>query len=276
MYLGVDIGGTKTLVAALNEQAVITEKHKFATPQKYTDFAEQLSQTLATFKTQDFQITTVAVPGQIDRKHGAVLRMGNLPWRHEPIEKDVEHIVNCPVLVENDANLAGLSEAKLLNDFETVLYITVSTGINTALIYKQHLDRATIRGEGGHIMLPFKGKFLPWEDFASGQAIYKHFGKYAADIPASDTKAWRYVARNLALGLYEHIAIEQPDIVVIGGSIGTYFDRYGKLLVEEIERYSNPMVNLPKIIGAKRPEEAVIYGCFDLAVQEAKSHATTN
>ena len=275
MYLGVDIGGSKTLVAVFDMNGVITEQIKFPTPQEYPAFLEALHKTLAGLQVQDFQAATVAVPGQLDREHGVVLRLGNLTWRNEAIQADCERLTGCPVLIENDAKLAGLSEAMLHKDTETVLYVTVSTGIGTAVVYQQHLDRATRDGEGGHIMLPFHGKLTKWESFASGKAIYEHFGKKAADIPPSDTRTWHYVAHNLALGLYEHIAIIEPDLVVIGGSIGTYFDRYGAILNELVQQFATPLVTMPHIVGAQRAEEAVVYGCYDLIMQELPHHAAT-
>ena len=273
MYLGVDIGGSKTLVAVFDVNGVITEQSKFPTPQEYPDFLKALEQALASLQTQEFQAATVAVPGQLDREHGVVLRLGNLPWQHEAIQADCERVTNCPVLIENDAKLAGLSEAMLHKDAETVLYVTVSTGIGTSVVYQQHLDRATQDSEGGHIMLPFHGKLTKWESFASGKAIYEHFGKKASDIPASDTRTWRYIAHNLALGLYELIAILEPNLVVIGGSIGTYFDRYGDILNELVQQFATPLVSMPRIVGAERAEEAVVYGCYDLIMQELPHHA---
>ena len=38
MYLGIDIGGTKTLVAILNNDGVIEERVKFATAKDITNF----------------------------------------------------------------------------------------------------------------------------------------------------------------------------------------------------------------------------------------------
>ena len=43
MYLGIDVGGTKTLVATLDVNGVIIEKYKFPTPKKYTDFLIELA-----------------------------------------------------------------------------------------------------------------------------------------------------------------------------------------------------------------------------------------
>ncbi len=263
MYIGVDIGGTKTLLATLDDHGVIKQSFKFPTPSSYGDFIAALKTAVKDLKHQDFRAAGVAVPGLLDRAHGRVVSLGNLPWKNEPIQADCQKIFDCPVVIENDANLAGLSEAMLHKYAETVLFVTVSTGIGTAVIQKQHLVPGMLDMEGGHILLPYHEQLQKWESFASGRAIYQHFGKQAADI--TKTSDWRYIARNLALGLFENIAMVQPDLIVIGGSVGSYFKRYGTLLREELKRYQLPIVPVPKIVGAKRPEEAVIYGCYDQA-----------
>lgn len=274
MYIGIDIGGTKTLVAVLNQHGEIVEQTKFPTPHRYDHFILQLRHTVAHLEHKEFKAGGVAVPGLLDRKHGRVIRFGNLPWRNKPIQADVEHITKCPIVIENDANLGGLSEAMLHKDYERVLYITVSTGIGTGVVHNQHLDPGMLNSEAGWILLPHKGKLVPWEKFASGKALYEHFGKKAADIPASDTEAWSYVVRNLVAGLPTVFAIVQPDLLIVGGSVGTYFDRYATLLRKALKEYELPVVKIPDIVQAARPEEAVVYGCFDLA-KERYGHAHT-
>jgi glucokinase len=149
--------------------------------------------------------------------------------------------------------------------------VTISTGIGTGLVYKQRLDPGTLDGEGGQIRLPYKGRIEKWEKFASGRAIYNHFGKKAADI--HDEASWKHIVRNLSLGFFELNAVYQPDLIIIGGSIGTYFDRWGHLLQAELQKREVPVINIPKITQAQRPEEAVVYGCYDLAKQVYGKHA---
>jgi len=62
MYLGVDIGGTKTLVAVLDANGVITERAKFPTSPNYDDFLKELAATVATFTTQDYAAAGLAMP----------------------------------------------------------------------------------------------------------------------------------------------------------------------------------------------------------------------
>jgi predicted NBD/HSP70 family sugar kinase len=267
MYLGVDIGGTKTLVAVLNEHGVITEQHKFLTPDDYDEFLQQLRQAMASLEVQDFRAGGIGMPVTVfDREHGRAISFGNLSWRNVAVQHDVEMISHCPMATENDAKLAGLSEAMLLKErYEKVLYITVSTGIGIALINKRIIDINIGDGGGRPLLLEHKGRMVPWEKFASGHAIVERFGKKAMDI--TDEPTWRIIARDLAQGLIELIALTEPEVVVVGGSVGTYFDRYGALLAEELKKYKLPLVDIPPIKGAKRPEQAVIYGCYDYAKQ---------
>ncbi len=267
MYVGVDVGGTKTLVAVLDAHGNIIERNKFPTPKKYSDFLRRLEQTLAQLTDRNFRAAAVGLPGRLDRPNGHLIRLANLSWENEAVQADCEKLLNCPVLIENDANLAGLSEAMLQPNYDKVLYITISTGIGTGFAYKRQLDPSFIDIEGGQILLPHKDKLMRWELFASGRAIYKHFGKPAANIPASDIKAWHYVVHNLLVGFFANIAIVEPDLIIIGGSIGTYFDRYGEHLQKELERHEVRVVKIPRLVQAKRPEDAVLYGCYDLAKQ---------
>jgi predicted NBD/HSP70 family sugar kinase len=276
MYVGVDIGGTKTLLAALDEHGEITEETVFPTPKKYDNWLLELRHAAAHLKTKDFKAGGVAAPGRIDRKHGQVIRCSNLPWENAPLQANTEKTFNCPMVVENDANLAGLSEAMLHPDQKIVLYVTVSTGIGTAVIADQKLEPNLLDNEGGQILIGHKNDYITWEKFSAGRILYEHFGKKVSDIAADDSAAWQYIARHIAVGLHSNIVIVQPDLVVIGGSVGSHFEHYGKLLKEELERYKLPVVKIPRIVEAQRPEKAVVYGCYDLARQVYGGDAENN
>jgi len=266
MYLGIDIGGTKTLIACLNEQGVIKERVKIHTPQVYNVFLSEIAKVIANLSTKKFIAAGVATPGRIDRKQGLGVAFGNLPWHHVPIQQDIKRMLGCPVVIENDANLAGLSEAMLLKDtYSRVLYVTVSTGIGTGIIVNQVIDSAFADSEGGHMVLEHAGRLQRWEDFASGKAIVHRFGKQAHDI--TDSKTWHIIAHDLALGLIELIAVMQPDVIVMGGGVDRYFDRLEASLLEELHKYESPLVPIPPVRPAARPDDAVVYGCYDLAKQ---------
>jgi glucokinase len=267
MYVGIDIGGTKTLVAALDEHGVIKERVKFPTPQKYEDFLAELQKTLQGFTHKVFKAGAVGMPVTVfDRKHGIGVNFGNLGWRNVPVQQDLEMMCDCLLVIENDAKLGGLSESMLLKGkYSKVLYVTVSTGIGIALVTDNVIDTNVGDGGGKTILLEHRGKLMSWESFASGHAIVERYGKRAMDI--TDKATWGKITRDLSLGLIELVAITEPDVIVIGGSVGTYFDRYGDLLDDALQKYHLPLATIPPIIGAQRAEDAVVYGCYDLAKQ---------
>jgi glucokinase len=265
MYLGIDVGGTKTLVASLDEWGAIQEEVKFPTPKEYDVFLKELAATIADLSTKDFKSCGIGIPGVIDHNLGIGVAFGHLPWKNIPILHDIEAIAKCPVVCENDAKLAGLSEAMLIKQYSKVLYVTVSTGIGAAFIVDQRIDAAMRNSEGGQMLLEHHGKYQRWEDFAAGSAIVRQFGKPLSEI--DDEHTLRVIARNIAIGLIDLIAILTPDVVVLGGSVGTHYAKYGGYLHEYLEKYDNPMIHLPVLKAAERPEKAVVYGCFDLAKQ---------
>jgi predicted NBD/HSP70 family sugar kinase len=264
-YGAIDVGGTKTLVAVFDAHGKLVEKQKFPTPPEYPEFLKELKKTLKSLSTDEFQAVTIAMPGSVDHDHGLVHAFGNLTWRDVHVIADLEKLTHCPVLLENDAKLAGLSEALLVPDYEKVLYITISTGIGTGLIVNGTIDRDLSDSEAGQMILEHNGKHVKWESFASGKAIVARYGVRAAEL--DDREAWKVLSRDFASGILTLVATLQPDVMIIGGGVGSHFDKFGKYLQAELKKYETPLVPIPPIIPAKNPEEAVIHGCYQLARQ---------
>lgn len=264
MYGAVDIGGTKTLVAVFDNDKKILEQVKFPTPVNYADFNIHLAEVVDKLSAKDFKRVVVAVPGLLDRKNGVGLAMGNLPWQNIPIGPDVEKIFHCPVIIENDAKLAALSEAQYVkDDYKKVLYVTISTGIGAGLIVDGKIDPEFENIEPGQMILEHNGHFEQWEDFASGSAIYKKYQKKASEI--EDQGIWYTIARNIAVGFNALIAILDPDIIIIGGGVGSHLEKFEARLIEQLKIYEHPLTPVPPIRKAIHAEEAVIYGCYELA-----------
>lgn len=265
MYLAVDIGGTKTLLGVFTEDGILKETKKFKTPVLYDEFADELAINVAKLSTNNFSGCCVAIPGKVDRHSGAGVVFGNLPWTNVPIKADVKRIAGIPTIVENDANLAGLHEARNFPEHRRVLYITVSTGIGGVIVVNGKIEKATQDAEIGHMLLEHDGKLMRWEEFASGKSIVAKYGKRASDIPATDHATWYAIARNIAIGLIDVIATLTPDLIIFGGGVGSHFEKFGDQVAEELKIYENPLLKVPPLVMAKHPEEAVIYGCYEMA-----------
>ena len=274
MYVGVDVGGTKVLVAVLDDDGVIIERNKFPTPKEYAVFLKDLQKIADQFNTKEFNGGAIGITGAVDRDRGIAIKSGNLFWHNSPICADLEQIFNCPMAIENDAKIAALSEAMLLKDtYKKVLYVTISTGIGVGLVVNGVIDTSIADPGGKSILVEHDNKMVSWEEIASGRSIVDRYGKRAVDI--TDETTWQTISHDMAKGFINLIAILEPEVIVIGGSVGTYFSRYGKLLQASIEQYKIPLIKLPVLIQAQRPEEAVVYGCYDLAKQTFQ-HAKVN
>lgn len=262
MYLAVDIGGTKTLVAVLEGDGQRLTQLRFATPESYKKFLQVLAENVAKLSTKTIARACVAVPGRLDRARGMALGYGNLTWGAQNIQKDLERLLGCPVMIENDAKLAGLAEAVRLKQFENVLYVTIGTGISCALITGGRINTGLEDSEGGQILIEHAGQMVPWEEVSSGKAIVKRFGKKARDI--NDAATWQTIAGEMSLGLINLISVIQPDVVVIGGGVGANFAKFSDYLAKALKKHETPLVPIPPIRPAAYPEEAVIYGCYEL------------
>ncbi len=274
MYLGVDIGGTKTLLAVFTKDGALKQTVKFKTPVLYDDFRDELQKAISELHTKKFNLCCVAIPGKVDRANKIGVAFGNLPWMNVPIGSDVKNVVNCEVILENDGNLAGLYESRQAPEFRKAIYLTVSTGIGSVLVVDGKIQESTQDAEVGHMLFEHDGKLMRWEEFASGTAIVKKFGKLASEIDADDSSTWYIISHNIAIGLIDVIATQTPDVVIFGGGVGAHFDKFKDRLLEDLKIYENPLLTIPVIIKATHPEEAVVYGCYEMA-KDANEESTS-
>ena len=263
-YLAIDIGGSKTLFAVFEPSGKLAFEHKIETPRDYGQLKTAIGAVLRKELGQ-FHISNCccAVPGWIDFKLGIAVGFGNLPWQNIHIKSDLEELMpDVSVLIHNDAKLAGLSEAHVLGEtYRKVLYLTVSTGIGGGIIIDGYIDPDFANFEPGQMQFNYLGKPVMWEDFASGRSLKEKYGQLASEI--TDEKIWREYAQLIALGLEELLATIQPEVVVFGGGVGAHFEKFKDFLEEDLNAIKNPLVPIPPLTKAQRPEEAVIFGCYD-------------
>ena len=261
MIVAIDIGGTKTLIASFSYDGKIQKETKFPTPQDKDEFVNSLKTTLLNeYNYEPIEVIAIAIPGVIE--NNIISRCAHLPWKNFDIISSLKEIMNdVPIIIENDANLGGLGEVSLLKTTPvSATYITISTGIGSGIISNGKIDIGTDKSEVGHALLEYKGKYEEWEKFAAGSAIVATYGKYARDI--KDPVIWDEIADRISRGFLVLIPILQPECIIIGGSIGTYYENYIDKLNQIIKERLSPYISVPKILKAQHPEESVIYGCY--------------
>ena len=261
MIVTIDTGGTKTLISSFGKNGKMGESIKFPTPASTKEYVAILKQTIQNqYSHKEVDVIVLALPGII--KNGVAVWCNNLGWANFNAAKELHDMLpGVPLLIENDANLAGLAETRALNPVPTSsLYITVSTGIGSGFTTNGFIDPALRLSEAGRALVEYDGRVQSWETFASGKAITKIYKKFARDITSKRT--WRQIADRISRGFLAVIPITQPEIIIIGGSVGSYFDRYGEMLKQILTEQLPPHIPCPKIVGAQHPEQAVIYGCY--------------
>lgn len=264
MYLAVDVGGTKTLLASFEEATgKLVSKTQFPTAKVYQDFLGDIETHVAELEADTFSAAGVAIPGIVDRENGIGISYGNLDWQNNPVTKDLTDLLNCPVYLENDAKAGGLSEALLIkSEFSNVLYLTIGTGIGIAHIV-DGVNDLTVDDIGGHgLMIDFEGKAQPWEDFAGGSAIVKKFGKRASEI--TNPGEWKEIAHNLGVGILQLLQEYHPEVIIFSGGVGNYFKYFSEPLKSELEQAG---ITVPELRQAQSPDLAVVYGCYELIKQ---------
>lgn len=265
MIIAVDTGGTKTLVEKFDSDGAKQHISRFSTPKDSSDYVSMLVDSLSPHVLTDTAIV-IAVPGWM--RNGIIERCPNLDWNDYDLLRELQpHFPENKFYLENDAELAGLAESRA---FETppdlTMYLTISTGIGGGLAYKGELSPITARFEPGKAYLSHDGRLKRWEQFASGRSFYERYGKYGHEV--DDENIWREFAEQVSLGIMVHVPTFMPDVVVIGGSMGTHFNKYREPLLEILSERIPEYMTHTEIVQAKNPEEAVIYGCYYYALDE--------
>lgn len=261
MFIAVDTGGTKTLITSFDVAGNAVAERKFPTPHDTTEYISVLRSELeAMAGGHHVSGIVLALPGII--KNGVAVWCNNLGWRNFDVATALRGVVGgAPLYIENDANLAGLAEARQLADMpKFVMYVTVSTGIGSGIITDGKINQALQNSEVGRSLIEYGGKVREWESFASGSAIVRVYKKYARDIKSK--RSWRSIADRISRGFLALIPALQPDVIVIGGSIGTYFPQYEAELIKLLDAHLPDHIPRPVIRQAAHPEYAVAYGCF--------------
>lgn len=266
MYVAIDHGATNTRFALFNNRGKQLAFKKIKTNSDYDLFLNDLlSNTNTILRDNKAQAIVVATPGRFDYKKNVIKTFGNLHWKDIPLASDISKHFDCAVLTDHDCNVAAFGESigGAGVGYSTVLYLTLSTGIGAGIIKDNKLVDALKSTEPGFMIFPFNSRPTEWEEFASGKAFIEAYGKTASEV--EDKYIWKDYASRLVLGFAALIATVQPDVIVVGGSVGAHLDKFKEYLVAELEKIKSHMWEIPPIVLASDPENAVINGCYELA-----------
>lgn len=251
VYIGIDLGGTQLRVAAIDENGHILENIKMLTNRSrgYQAVIDDMITASLSLKKQ-YAVSAVGViaPGPLDARNGVIHAQPTLPdWDAVPLKAMLEEGLGLPVSVENDANGAALGEALLGagKGFDSVFYITVSTGVGGGFVYKNQLISGAhnCAGEISNMIITNEGptdtelNTGALESLASGTALIEQASRLGVDGPAELLKMKEQRNKfvdHLSSGIANIIHTVDPDIIVIGGGVTNSAELYWQELKEAV------------------------------------------
>ncbi|MCC7543231.1 ROK family protein [bacterium] len=262
-YVGVDIGGTKIRLTKTNHPQHVGETIDIPTPASFVVARHHMEEIIDRWQIRaPFTAIGVTAPGPLDTKRGVMTKPTHIPWHNAAIIPWLHARYRVPATLVHDATAAGICEARMgsAKKYRFILYVTISTGIGSALILDGKALPSPHNPEGGRILL--KTPTQRFEQIASGTAIRQRYGRIAGQIRSR--RIWREISQDIALGLYDLIVSSDPEAVIIGGGVGVHYKRFIKD-VRKIMRSYQPFYQLPPILQAKYTEHAPLLGALLVA-----------
>lgn len=199
MYVGIDIGGTKTAVIKANVsesgQPIIEKRISFATGSPDATIERVIAEIE---QMKPFSSIGISCGGPLDEERGIIMSPPNLPgWDNIRIVDMMKERFGVPAAIRNDANACALAEWRFGAGIGTknMVFLTFGTGLGAGLILDGNLYSGTNgnAGEVGHIRLSEDGprgygKYGSFEGFCSGGGIAE-LGKIKARAALKGGKA---------------------------------------------------------------------------------------
>jgi glucokinase len=244
-----DIGGTKIAAGVVDSDGRVLARAECRTESR-RGFADGLRRMIALLRETAGRASVelsgigIGCTGPVDPFTGMLGTVDLLPgWEGGAIVPCLSEAFGLPVAMENDADAAGLGEARwgAGNGKSRFLYVTVGTGIGVSII----LDGVLYRGvdgshpEIGHQVIDASGPACYcgakgcWEMFAAGPGILEWAKDRMANpeltmkqicelAEAGDPSALSIMERQgyyLGVGLANLVTMFCPDMIALGGGV---------------------------------------------------------
>lgn len=250
MNVGIDVGGTFLKAVAVDDD-VLDQGRRMVPETGVLDFVAEVGAEL--ISTYGATALGVGVAGLVRWPSGEFVWGPHVSGRAVAYKAELESRLGVPVVVDNDANLAALAEARrgAAVGAKVVLMLTFGTGIGAGLVIDGNVYHGvSFAGEVGHVtMLPGGalcacGRRGCWETLVSGSRLDQIAAELVSRAPegevarravgrvatgaeltaaadAGDAAAQAAVAEVgvwLGRGVANLVAVLDPEVIVVGGA----------------------------------------------------------
>lgn len=268
MRLGIDLGGTKTEIIALDEDGSELYRKRRDTPSgSYDAIVAAMAGLVAEAESVLGRRGTVGVgiPGTISAKTGLVKNANTVALNGHPLDRDLGRALGREVRCMNDANCLALSEAvDGAGAGRRVVFAAIlgtGCGAGIAIDGRPWAGPNLVAGEWGHNPLPWMtpeefpgpacwcGQSSCIEKWISGTGFADDYARATGILLKSEQivararqgeiaarGALERYANRLARALAHAINLLDPDIVVLGGGMSNMDELY-ELVPPQLANY---------------------------------------
>lgn len=308
--VGVDLGGTKIYTALVNLDGEIVKEITIKTEAEKGEesvmekILNTIGYVLDDVDLDEVRAIGVGSPGPLDVEKGLIVYTPNLPFKNFNIVGPIKEKYNIDTYLDNDANVATLSEFMFGagKGSKNMVFVTVSTGIGGGAIINGNIYRGSTSNalEIGHTTVMQGGPRCGCgntgcaEALASGTAIGKrakealeskvetslrNYESVSATEVFIEAERGDKVSQEILNNALSYLGITManiansfdPDMIVVGGGVSQAGRIVFDMIDKEMERrcltniYANCKVK-PALLGGK----AGVLGAAALAILESK------
>ena len=239
-----DIGGTKTIAAILDEKGAILAQETFlsvvASYETHLELCIQAMKRLMQqmeLKPEELAGLGVSLPGIVDHKKGVLIYAPYAAWENVAVAEFLAaNLGISKVRCENDVNACAIGEQRfgLGSKYTDFIWMTVSTGVGGAVVEGSKLVRGShgFAGELGHLKVEYKkpahcpcGQYGCLEAHGSGTALIRETRKCRRKSPAFAKALETMGLKPDGAGCAALAKTGNTDALMIMEQIGTYLGR---------------------------------------------------
>lgn len=274
---GVDVGGTTVKIGLFQTDGTIVDKWEIKTRTEnggeaiLPDIAKSLEQKMEEYNLERDSVKGIGigVPAPVNSE-GIVQNTANLGWGYKEVKREMQELMEFPVEVGNDANVAALGEMWLGagKGQRDLIMVTLGTGVGGGVIVDGHpiVGSGGAGGEIGHLCVNYDeeehcgcGKTGCLEQYASATGIARLARIRLAKNDDASVLRERKIENITAKTVFDALkegdevaeeiveefgsylghamanlaAVTDPAVIVIGGGVS----KAGEILLGYVEKY---------------------------------------
>ncbi len=284
--IGIDIGGTKTLLIVLDSNQNRVYEKKIPSSKDWKYLIALIKEAIGELKitVNDVGGLGLGVASAIEPSTNKVVDAPALGWKLFDLISNLKPHFSFPLFIENDVNCALIAERKMgaAQNCDPVFFISIGTGLGGALMVGGNIIHGAnnMAGEIGYQLdkddykkgkLNLPSQFGTSENKISGTALRNRFfssEKFFEKLGSNDKSAletFEEFSIDLSIMIANAVCLLNPEKVILGGGLSKPLEPYIETIKEKLAKMT-PVPN--KIEFSQLGERASALGAAVISSEE--------